>query len=316
MYRNKINSIFLHIGFSKCASTWLQAYFKKIDKIYYKEKIRFFSPLDNKANQYNRGIEYYKSEFSDADSNQVKLESDEHIILPDFHPVLKIRATKLNSIDEVISRINSSISNPKIILVIRNQYELLISRYSQYILDGGKLKFHSFVGEMINCSKDNNNYYENYYTIVIKKLTHKFGDNNVLVIPQELLKTEKVKIIAELNNFLGVHNTTIQKDSLFNQRKGLSLAGLNILRKLNNIFVIEKQTLLFSTKARIPDFIYNKIFISALRLLDYFLLSKFSKSKSILIDVDLKQKLEKNFSNDNKDLSLLLNKNLKDIGYT
>ena len=46
-----------HIGFSKCASSWLQTFFSSAKEINYLEKTHFFSPLYNNSS-FNSDVEY------------------------------------------------------------------------------------------------------------------------------------------------------------------------------------------------------------------------------------------------------------------
>ncbi len=88
-----------------------------------------------------------------------KIVSDEHIVPPLFHPVLRAAATTLESIAEVSRRIRYVQPHAKIIFIVRNQIDLIVSRYSEYILGGRKGDFSFFVTEFLNCSVDDVNYY-------------------------------------------------------------------------------------------------------------------------------------------------------------
>jgi hypothetical protein len=83
----------LHVGFSKCASTFLQNFFQGHPGIFLVNQSHFFAPFE--TGNYDRGEKGYLDLFSDAQPDQVKLESDEHICLPLFHPVLAAAATTL-----------------------------------------------------------------------------------------------------------------------------------------------------------------------------------------------------------------------------
>ena len=307
-----MNPYFIHIGFSKCASTFLQSYFKKNDQIYYIEKSHYFSSL---YDVYNKGAVYYHSLFRNSKENDIKLESDEHIILPDYHPILKSHGTTLNSVNDVLSRIKKDIPYARIILVIRNQYDLIISRYAQYIVGGGKLSFDQFVEEILYCSTDGKNYYENYYYIIINKLYKLFGNKSVLVVLQEKLKENPDIVMRQIVNFLGFNSDVIIKKTIKNKRKGLSLLGLKILRFFNSFIVLTNKTINKPTKTIIPRIIYKNLLVRGIRLIDYFLPEKLTKSKIQLLDKNTIRKLENLFKEDNAKLNELFKINIKTLGY-
>tara|TARA_Y100001970_G_scaffold293438_1_gene440209 strand:- start:15866 stop:16825 length:960 start_codon:yes stop_codon:yes gene_type:complete len=312
---------FLHIGFSKSASSWLQAYFKQVKNIFFIEKSRFFAPLNNDLNKYGKGQKYYYSLFEEANINDIKLESDEHIILPDIHPLLSIHGTTLESVKLIIDRIKNTIEQPKIILVIRNHQSLILSRYSQYIVDGGKLTFKDFFNEIINCSLDHKNYFENYYYLIINELYNKFGNENVHIIFQENLLKDEDDTLVKLNKFMDVPLDFNVKRNLFNQRMGLSLWGVKILRIIN-LFLIKEKGLLNQNKGtykpnitRIPYFIYFNLFVRGIRFFDYSSSYFIRRNIKELLDDDIINKINNIFSDDNKKLNNLFDENLEEKGY-
>jgi hypothetical protein len=301
------NSIYLHIGFSKAASSWLQSYFKSFDDIYYLEKTGYFSLSGfNKQNEYN-----YIDLFEGAKRDQIKLESDEHIVLPNFHPVLKSHGTTLESVEKVIYKIKENIPEGKIILVLRNQYDLILSRYSQFLIGGGSLTFKNFINEMLNCSVDGENYYQNYYFQIIKLLYEIFGKDNVCVILQERLKED----INKLNTFLGVESNKLHEKSILNQRKGLSLLSLKILRIVNKAIVKRKATYNSKPKTFLPYLLYITLITRGIRIADYYILNYLSRSKKKLLNNNIRYQLSKIFTEDNSNLTTLLHKDLKSYGY-
>src|SRR5688572_27408094 len=67
----------LHIGFSKCASTYLRALFRSQSRVHMVFKSGFFTPFLAK----DMSFEQYQSLFRDEDGI-VNVESDEHLTLP------------------------------------------------------------------------------------------------------------------------------------------------------------------------------------------------------------------------------------------
>ena len=298
----------LHIGFSKCASSWLQSVFKSLnDSFFYIEKSHFFSPLY--INKYKKYSDY----FVNAKENQICIESDEHIILPDYCNELNTHGTKLESVDKVFKKIKNEISETKIILVIRNHKSLIVSRYSQYIVSGGNYKFDRFFN-IINGKEISMDYFQNYYGKIIQSLYNIFKKENVHIILQEELFTNKEIEFSKLMDFIG-SQTRVYSMNIFNQRKGLSIFGLMVLRWINSFIVIEKESIKNPIKTLIPRFIYSYFLVRLIRLIDFyfFRLRKFNAIN--LINSSHNKYLSKKFKEDNYLLSKILNKPLDNLGY-
>src|SRR5690606_20513941 len=108
LMRNASESPFpdaFHVGFSKCASTFLQTWFDEHPGIFLVNQSHYLAPFGFSA--YPEDKEGYLSLFDGAHQDQVRLESDEHILLPLFHPVLGAAATTIDSVREVSTRIRS-----------------------------------------------------------------------------------------------------------------------------------------------------------------------------------------------------------------
>ena len=96
------------------------------------------------------------------------------------------------------------------------------------------------------------------------------------------------------------------KTNILTMRKGLSFVGINLLRKMNSLFVISPRTFEKSVKTRIPKIIYINFIIRLIRLIDYFLFksNKFKASK--LLKSDYEEYIKKKFLDDNLKLLELL----------
>lgn len=301
----------LHIGFSKCGSTFLQAFFRQHPEIYLTHKLHFFSPFP--FSKFDRGIEYYSEFFKDSGS-KIKIDSDEHIILPIYHPVLGSAATTKDVVIEICEKIKSTVPAVKIILVIRNHKSLLLSRYSEYLLGGGNASFELFVKENLCCSNDQKNYFQNYYFDIIKTLYHYFGKENVFVLMQEELLKNGNKAIESLCSFLNIKTIFPAVKKIRDKRVGLSLTGMRLMRMLNILIV--KKPELFDVKAKtiLPYWIY-KFFLRIIRLIDYYLPKFLKGSRNKLLTPELIKQIVSTFEKDNQELSALLNKNISQLGY-
>lgn len=302
----------LHVGFSKCASTYLQAFFEGHPNIFLVNQSHFFAPLDHSG--YKDGVVPYQRLFKSAQATQVKLESDEHIVLPLIHPVLCARATTLDSIVEVSGRIKAVQPDAKIVLVIRNQVDLIVSRYSQYIMGGGKYTFDHFVSEFINCSLDGINYFQNYYSQILEIFQNDFSKDNVLMLLQEELRQDEARFIEDLCSFLSVNVQPLQKKGLKSSRIGLSDLGLKTVRIFNHWVVIEQKLSFKQAKVKIPYSLYKSC-LSAMRIIDYYLPKGIKGDKNRLLTHELGVRIRDEFRTDNARLAKLLGKDLSALGY-
>jgi hypothetical protein len=121
----------LHIGFSKCASSYLRALFRAQPSIHMVFKSGFFTPLVSGAMTFAQ----YQSLFRNED-DILNVESDEHLTLPGVHPHLGVRSTTLREFEAVVDKIKEYTPDVKIMMVVRNQASLIVSRYSEFLIGG------------------------------------------------------------------------------------------------------------------------------------------------------------------------------------
>lgn len=302
----------IHIGFSKCASTFLQAYFDQHPQIYLVNQSHYLAPFA--LSSFPDGNDSYKKLFDGAGSGQVALESDEHIVLPLFHPVLGSAATTLESVVEVAARISSIRPGARIIVVIRNQVGMLISRYSEYILCGGIRSFAEFVGEFLCCSSDGINYYQNYYSRILDILVAEFGAKNVLMLLQEELAQDEDSTISALSEFLDVEFLRPEERGMVSRRVGLSDLGIKVVRCLNKLVVREPKQSYKEAEVRVPFLIY-KVLQRGLRVLDYYLPRSIKGNKEEILTSSIENRIRATFGEDNARLSEMLGRDISDLGY-
>lgn len=302
----------LHIGFSKCASTFLQHFFQEHGDIFLVNQSHFFAPFE--YSHYPSGKDEYCHLFDKASANQLKLESDEHIVLPLFHPVLAAAATTLDSVAEVSSRIRYVQPDARIVIVIRNQVDLIVSRYSEYILGGGKGDFDFFVGEFLSCSIDRVNYYQNYYAAIVEIFRADFGADNVLILLQEDLAASEKSFLELLCGFLGIPVVHPSRRSAVAKRVGLSNLGLKVVHFFNRLIVIKQEMSSRRARVRIPYFFY-KVIQRTIRTVDYYLPNQFKGSKNLILTDELVSRIRADFAADNRRLAEMLGRDLERVGY-
>lgn len=302
----------LHVGFSKCASTFLQAFFEDHDDVFLVNQSHFFTPFE--MNRYGKGPEYYAGLFAGAATGQVRLESDEHIVLPLFHPVLKAAATTMDSVRTVAEMIRETQPEVRILMMIRNQVGLMASRYSEYLLCGGKKRFGDFVEEFLCCSTDGENYFQNYYSQVRDVFADTFGEENVLVLLQEELANDETATLQQLCDFLGVAFMRPKQRNVWASRIGLSYRGAGIMRAFNRVVVTAPKQSHARAKTRVP-FLAYKVAARAIRTADHLAPKAMKGNKNDLITPAIRDRIRAEFDEDNRRLGELLGKDLSRFKY-
>jgi hypothetical protein len=302
----------LHIGFSKCASTFLQALFEQHPSIFLVNQSHYFSPFE--YSEFPDGREAYLQLFQGADEGQLRLESDEHIVMPLFHPVLKAAATTLDSVAEVCRRIKSVAPDARIVLVIRNQADLIVSRYSEYILGGGKNDFETFLDEFLSCSEDGVNYFQNYYARILEILEAQFAAERVLIILQEELARDERQTLEDLSRFLGIPVQRPERRGMIARRVGLSALGIRVVRRFNRLLVKRQKMSFREAEVRIPFLLY-KVLQRALRIADFYLPKRLKGDKNAILTDAARYRLVAEFAADNADLGRKLGRDISALGY-
>ena len=313
---NEINGAYcpdaFHIGFSKCASTFLQAFFEEHAGVFLLNQSHDLAPFEFTG--FPEGKQRYLELFGGAQSGQVRLESDEHIVLPLFHPVLGAAATTLESVAEVSLRMKSINPAAKIIVVVRNQAGLLVSRYSEYVLCGGKSSFDEFVSEFLCCSKDGVNYYQNHYAKILEILENDFSPDNVLMLLQEQLSRNEAETIERLSQFLAIEPIRPSKRGMASRRVGLSSLGIKVVRGMNRILVKQQKQSFNEARVRVPFLLY-KVIQRGLRIIDFYLPKAIKGDKNAILTKEIRARIRSEFQGDNDKLGERLGTDLSEFGY-
>ena len=211
----------VYIGFPRAGSTFLRSYFSNHPDIewtrtpdyfgstdkFYSEKCLYYDPdADVIADEINNKclIDMYEGHAVGYIWNDSKLEELED-------KVTYIKREMESAFDwdyyypgptEIASRIKTTIPQAKILIVLRNQEEWLISmyKYNIMVLPGKNKSFHDFIrtrlGKCVLFSALYHNTLETYYNL--------FGKENVHVLLLEQIRNERNDTLKKLSQFLGV----------------------------------------------------------------------------------------------------------------
>ncbi len=239
----------LIIGAMKCGTTSLHNYLNFHPEIYMtKEKeLNYFVDSLN----YGRGLSWYKSKFNKADSKVLGESSPNYSKYPLFKNVPK--------------NIHNTIPDTKLIYIVRDPIQRLISHYKHNFIVGREKK--GFKEALRNLGSNKYINFSMYYLQISKYLEY-FNIDNIFVLDSELLLNKRIKTMQSIFEFLEVQNDFISdefndkfhityNDRVYN-RLGVLINknDINIKSSIIPRFIFD---IVFTKKARIPEVDNNTI---------------------------------------------------------
>lgn len=227
MSQNQSIPNFIIVGAPKCGTTALDYHLNLHPEIFMaKKEIHFFGsdlgmiqePLDK---------DKYLSFFNDAKTNQLKGESSV------WYLYSKLAAKEIKEFNP----------NCKIIILLRNPFEMLPSLHGQYIFNGIEdiKDFNQALFSDINnqnktpCNlfKDRPKYIESVlYKHQVERFKDSFNNDELLILLHEELKSNFLETYKKTLNFLGVNDTDFEPDvKKINMRKEVTNITLHQLSK-------------------------------------------------------------------------------------
>lgn len=268
---NSSSPFFIHIGFHKTATTWLQNnIFSEHPQIQYLGKAYPDHPSYEMSELKDQIISEADPTFS-VEQSREKL----HSIIDD-KPLngFRIHGISYEGLSAgnnwfggrtfyVADRLSEVFSdfNIKILMGIREQRSMIESMYSEYVKLGGsesikRLLFSPFTeaDDLLDKLK---------YRPMIEYYRKKFGSENVKVFVFEKFKNCKEDVLRDITDFLGISEPTLEKNKSSQKSNArLSSVGLGSMRlanhfffgPLNNLSPITFSSYLFSHLLRALDY--------------------------------------------------------------
>lgn len=196
-------SVYLHIGYGRTATTWLQnSLFPRLTGIKYLGKTRTDYPRWMMDWNYldrlllPKVIDNIRFYLDAGGSSQRVLISSEAF-------------TQTGGIVDQIERIKAVVAKPYIFVVLREPTSLVISKYRRLCMAGF---FHQelehyldFATSPYDLVRRRRLYLHDYnYPLVIERLRNEFGDDRVLVKKYETLNAHPQMFVADVSRYLGV----------------------------------------------------------------------------------------------------------------
>lgn len=236
-----MNRIVLHIGLPKTGTTWLQSlFFPCQNEINYID----IAPQNNLSDKHPALVELIRiSRIAHVDLSDADLDRSREIIeryldperinvfsnenrFPGVHTVYSG-----GDIYSVIKNLHVLYPRMKIVLILRNQMEMLSSLYLQRLDTGGECG--TFRQYLDSCVSSLIPYLKYEDLIVI--LQDVFTETNVYISTYENLKADPVQYLKNLSAFMGlsVPNLDIQSKRLVN--RSLSLHSMYVALSMNRV---------------------------------------------------------------------------------
>jgi len=217
--------LLIHIGYQKTGSKWLQRH------LFTPSHLGFRLPIERKI---------IKAIFIDPHpldfSSNYSVKTIDNILLSQEkkqgYPVLSHEGLSGNphtggyESKEIAIRLSSVFSNCKILIVIREQAQMILSTYFQYLKAGGTMSIENYLKPLKSARVIREFEMDRFkYHRLIKLYYGLFGQSNVLVLPYELLASNPLKYVETIQNFCNIQH---QQDQVIPSQIASNKAYSNI----------------------------------------------------------------------------------------
>ena len=283
------HNLLIHIGYHKCASTWLQkkvfsdeSTFKLVSKSGSKEELAkalfmdAYGCLLNSFDMNQASIEQKFSEIQDIAESQNKA-----LVISDERLSGNPHAGGFDA-SIIAKRIAVNFPEAKILIIIREQKSWILSNYFQYLSVGGsfgikKYLFTKYDGKISFFSPNHIKYH-----YLIEHYIELFGSENVLILPYELLQEDADLFTNQICSLCSKPNinSSIDYSSRRNVTKNLFV---NHYLRFFNPFIIKSSVNNYSSLYSRPTSILLKLLRRGLyfltpKLLDVWLMNRMKRT--------------------------------------
>jgi hypothetical protein len=225
----------VHVGYHKTASTWLQRRIFSDESLGYLE-VRPRTIIDQAFIVCN-AFEFEPAGARTFFADWEKQAEEKNATLVISHERLSGQP-QMGYIDSrpIADRIAATYPESKVLIVIREQRDMMLSVYKQHIMRFGKNTFdHMWRERTIREKRRPGPTYDMFeYHLMIGYYQKLFGAENVLVLPFEMLKSDAVGFVGEIQKFVGLPapaDVPISRDNV-----ALASAAVTVVRYVNILF--------------------------------------------------------------------------------
>jgi hypothetical protein len=230
--------LLIHIGYYKTGTTWLQR------EVFPHESLRFDLPFSRKqiatelAHPHPFDFDASRCQALFRPTIDASLESGRAPVISNERLSGAFLSGGYDS-KEIADRLVRAFPEARILIVIREQRDMLRSAYSQYIRQGGVLRLHEFLDPGLpyirrlvgpTCIADQLHYHR-----LIRYYLGLFGSDQVSVLPFEQLRDAPSAFLQSVLAIAGVEDYDLSAISYSARNVSLSLISLAAKRHINQI---------------------------------------------------------------------------------
>jgi len=232
----------IHIGYPKAGSTWLQ----KV--VFGNDKIPLSLRLHRRHEVNDKIVKPHPLNFSPKKAKlffrkKITKDTKEKAVISSERLVGNPHSGGYDS-SIIAERLNNVFPSSKIIIIIRNQIDIIASSYKQYVGVGGTEPIDRYLHPPYRRQKRVPLFTFDFfhYDRIAEKYVDLFGKDNVLLLPFEMIPDEDVRFVRDMLKFSGVYDKTyleyLDDSGIFRDKRNASLSNisLKIKRIANYIF--------------------------------------------------------------------------------
>lgn len=197
----------IHVGYAKAGSTFLQAWFERHPELRYAPGgLGGFSDVYEMARPTGRAYKYYVTSYEGL-SLPIVSAGGMHLDFAIARPTPD-RGTKEKQA-EVCATLKSLYPDSRVLIVTRGFKGLILSGYSECVRLGTRLQLDGVCREFSECLRvDEDHYWD--FDYLIRLYSDAFGDENLIIMPYELLRDDQGRFLAALEERLGIPHAEVE----------------------------------------------------------------------------------------------------------
>ncbi|HEX8719439.1 MAG TPA: hypothetical protein VF736_02245 [Pyrinomonadaceae bacterium] len=196
----------IHIGYPKAGSTFLQAWFERHPELrYITGGLAGFHNVWQVAQSFDETYEYYVTSYEGL-STPHKSAGGVELAYGGAEPFDDERRKEKQA--RLCAVLKSLFPHSRILVVTRGFKGLIVSGYSQIVRTGGRVHLGEMCRQLaIGLQDESYNYYD--FDYVLGLYAGAFGEENLIVLPYELLRDDQGRFVSVLEGRLGLRHAEI-----------------------------------------------------------------------------------------------------------
>lgn len=201
----------IHVGYGKAGSTFLQAWFERHPELRYAPGgLGGFNNVYEMARPAGCAYRYYVTSYEGL-SLPIVSAGGIHLDFAFARPAPDKGAKGKQA--EVCSTLKSLYPESRVLIITRGFKGLILSGYSECVRLGTRLQLDGVCREFSECLRvDDDHYWD--FDYLIRLYGEAFGDENLIVMPYELLRDDQDRFLATLEERLGIAHAEVGVERL------------------------------------------------------------------------------------------------------